>query len=190
MKRPALLAALFAMLLLGAGAACSDDDGTTPPAELDSAIAVAESHDAAALRDLLEFVPMACTTELGAGGPPKCAAGEADGTEVEVFPFSTCEPEWLRDGEMLDAALKETVAIMPALRAAFETPDGAYRGDGDYAALFAGPDPRLDGAADRGVIVVVGDGGSVVEIQLGCGAGEDPDGMIPSGVDDFLIDLR
>lgn len=158
---------------------------TTGIAELDALIDAVESRDLATLRGLLEFEALECTRALGAGGPPKCAEGEDEGTEVRVFPVSTCEPEWRREAGA-DSALQEVVAIGPVRLAAFDAPDGYLRADAEYVVVFAGPDPRLDGAAERGVAIGVRDG-RIVEIRLACGAGDDPASLIPEDQGDFLL---
>jgi hypothetical protein len=38
------------------------------------------------LRSLIQFTNTKCTTADGLGGPPKCRAGEVEGTPVEVLP--------------------------------------------------------------------------------------------------------
>lgn len=153
--------------------------------DLDAAIEAVESHDVAVLGGLLEFVTRECTHELGAGGPPRCADDEEEGAEVQVFPFATCEPEWLRAADV-DAAIDEMVAVEPVRVAAFDTPTGYLRVDGEYVVVFAGPDPRLDGATERGVAVGVKDS-RIVEIQLACGAGDDGASMIPGSQTNFLL---
>ena len=165
--------------------ASPDQGGRTGVEDLDLVIKAVESHDVAALQALLEFEQLECSDETGAGGGPRCGADQEAGTPVDAFPFATCELEW-RGPDDVQGALDETVAIAPVLFAAFEAPSGYLRAEADQIALFAGPDPRLDGAAERGVLVGVR-AGRVVEIRLDCGAGNDPRTMIPDEVTSFLV---
>src|SRR3546814_17640165 len=78
--------------------------------EVDVVIAAVEAKDLDALLALVEWQETACTTETGqgAGGPPPCETGQADGTVVRVFPNAgrtaerrvgeegvrACRPRW------------------------------------------------------------------------------------------------
>ncbi len=72
---------------------------------LTEAILRADAGKLAALTVLLE---LECTLQLGIGGPPRCAAGEAEGTVVRVFPFHGCEGEHIR-AERLTQFLEQVV---------------------------------------------------------------------------------
>ena len=181
-------------LLVALSPACGDDDDggarRTGVAELDAVIDAVESQDVDALRALLVFQTLACTTEFGPGGPPKCAEDEAEGTEVEVFAYSSCEPGWLRDDEALTAALDDAVVNLPAIYAAFAPPADFLVGQArpEYVLLFDGDDPRVDEAGySRGLLVGV-EAGRIAAITPGCGAGTGADMLMPEGVDDFLIE--
>ncbi len=54
------------------------------------------------------LLELECTLRPGIGGPPRCAAGEPEGTIVRVFPFLGCEAEHIRE-EVLPAFLQQTV---------------------------------------------------------------------------------
>lgn len=65
--------------------------------------------------------------ELGAGGPPKCLAGEPDGTRVSVIEFVGCENGWLREstsdvGLSIVTGLAEFSGLQPIRYAAFVLP--------------------------------------------------------------------
>ena len=152
--------------------------------QLDTVIAVVERRDSTSFRQLLEFTPMACTDELGEGGPPKCAAGEAKGTNVTVFRFQTCAIDW-RTETTVDSAVAELMAIVPKRYAAFK-PATAYSVGGDYVAVFEGPDPRTNGTGSRGAAVAVSNG-RVVGLWLQCGAAGGVDGLIPAGQTALLL---
>lgn len=55
--------------------------------EVDKVVDVVASGDIQMLRSLIQFTSTKCTTAEGLGGPPKCRAGEAAGTPVEVLPI-------------------------------------------------------------------------------------------------------
>ena len=167
----------------------SQGERRTGDPDLDAIIDAVEAKDASALRALLIFQTQACTTELGLGGPPKCLDGQADGTEVGVFAYSLCEPGWIRD-DGIEAALTETLSNMPELYAAFRAPAGYTLAQTAVQSvlLFDGDDPRVDESGfNRGLLIGIRDGG-IIAIAPGCGAGSGADGMIPDGVDAFLVD--
>lgn len=149
---------------------------STGVAELDSLIEIVESNDLARVQSLIELQTLACTDELGAGGPPKCRENEPEGMEVSVFAFSVCEPEWLREEQ-----------IRPNLEAAFSYTFrryAAYEEDGQYVAIFEAEEMPIVGAA----VAITLDGGRIVKISRICGAGEGGEGLIPRGRTEFLLD--
>lgn len=66
-----------------------------PPAlgiePVDEALVALRAGEWAPLLALVQPLSGACTTAIGAGGPPKCPEGTADGTEIEYFPFFECD---------------------------------------------------------------------------------------------------
>ena len=141
------------------------------------------SGDFSAVSALLRYTTTACTMELGGGGPPKCAStvveeaqgkrrefSEADGTLVEVFPFSTCEGEYSRRGDLtaLIANLSPAASNIERVYAVYRVPDGEFEAPywpaGEYAVVF------VSRQADElwGTTVRIADGG-IVRIDFGCG---------------------
>jgi hypothetical protein len=55
--------------------------------EVDQIVDVVASGDIQMQRSLIQFTNTKCTTAEGLGGPPKCRAGEVEGTPVEVLPI-------------------------------------------------------------------------------------------------------
>lgn len=55
-------------------------------ANVDNIVDVVAGGDVEILRSLIQFTNTKCTTADGLGGPPKCRAGEVEGTPVEVLP--------------------------------------------------------------------------------------------------------
>lgn len=93
---------LLSLLLL----ACADDESGAasepdwPRAigvpQIDAALTALEAGNWDAFRRQIPWALQPCTTALGAGGPPKCASGVADGTVVKFLPYFQCDG-W--DGE-------------------------------------------------------------------------------------------
>lgn len=160
---------------------------TTGVDDLDAIIEEVEAQDVAALRARLAFQTLDCTTELGAGGPPKCAEGEADGTAVEVFEFLGCEPEWRR-ADAVDATLEEAVANAPVRYAAFEAPEGYVLGSAGTVLVFDGPDLRAGEPPWRRGMALRVDGGRIAALELACGAGAGAESLLSDGPVDFLIE--
>ena len=186
MKIFVLAASMFCSALVACGDDDTDTTATTPAspttAPLDAGtaavVAAVERGDAAAIQTAVSFSSLACTTAPGAGGPPKCGAGEANGTTVRVFRFVGCEPEWRRE-PALDATIKEFLAVAKTPYAIFAPPSD-YPLGGRAIAVFEGPDARAAGSK-RGAAVGI-DGAKVAGFQLGCGAGDGAKGVIPAGV--------
>jgi hypothetical protein len=99
-----VVAVLLTLLLLacnagdgdGSDAAATAPAGATLPPTLgieavDEGLALLRAGDAAALVALVPRMSAGCTTETGAGGPPKCPPGVVDGAVVEQFPYFECD---------------------------------------------------------------------------------------------------
>ena len=68
--------------------------------EIDHILDVVANGDAQALQSLTQFTNAKCTKQDGLGSPPKCRAGEAEGTPVEVLPFLGPEGNFLHKEEI------------------------------------------------------------------------------------------
>ena len=73
---------------------------TTGVASVDKVLAALPSSNAADMQALLVYASAGCTTAEGLGGPPKCKAGEAEGTQVEGIPVLGAEGSWTLKGEV------------------------------------------------------------------------------------------
>ena len=88
------------------------------------------AEDAAALRDLVALTPTECNAEPGTGisGEPLCPEGVADRTEVPVFLFAGCEPNFLFDlGEAQDWLIglaQQPLSLYLVHRGGFGLPTG------------------------------------------------------------------
>ena len=147
----------------------------TLPAGVSSVMTAIESGDRGRIRALVQFSNQPCTTELGAGGPPKCAGGEVASTQVEVFQYTSCEPGWVR-GAAVDAILGE-VFSHPFARYA------VYRETAGDVAVFQAKDAPVVGAGVASVI----NGGRIVALRRTCGAGDTASALIPRGQTSFLL---
>jgi hypothetical protein len=67
---------------------------------IDQILGSVASQDVQGLRSLVQFIDAVCTQQEGLGGPPKCRAGEAEGTPVEVLAFLGSEGGFLRKDEI------------------------------------------------------------------------------------------
>lgn len=67
---------------------------------IDQVLDAVAGGDAQRLRSLIEFTSAPCTQRDGLGGPPKCRAGEAEGTPAEVLSFLGSEGGFLRKDEI------------------------------------------------------------------------------------------
>jgi len=117
-------------------------DIRTGLAEVDPVLAAAQAGDVQALKNLVRYTLTACASEPSAGGPPRCAAGERNGSQVEVFPVQSEQAGYVRRAE-IEAALNLQLA---GLYAVYEVPANAptteYWPAGRYALVFQGSDPR------------------------------------------------
>jgi hypothetical protein len=111
-------------------------DRRTGIADVDAVIEAVLADDLAARRALIGYLTTPCTTALGMGGPPKCQAGESDGTMVEVFPILGQEGEFVRREAVdsrLDFAAQGLYAVYRIPGDAYEE---AYWPAGEYGILF------------------------------------------------------
>ncbi len=90
------------------------------------------------LRSLVQLTATRCTKQEGLGGPPKCLAGEGEGTPVDVLPFLGPEGHFIRGTELNDWQGFDTSGIY----AIYEVSSDAYTDEnypaGKLAILFVG----------------------------------------------------
>jgi len=131
--------------------------------DIDNILEVLAGGDAEELRSLVQFTNAECTQADGLGGPPKCRAGEAEGTPVEVLPFLGSEGGFLRKDEIsnwqgVDAAgLYAVYKVSPAV--IFEQ----YYPAGEYAIMLVGKE-------DQSPVVLRVDAGRIVRVDYPPGA--------------------
>ena len=192
--REMVIFGVVGLLLVGVG--CGDDGrngvaadvNLTGIAQVDAVLSAVEAGDSPQIRKLLQFSRIACTTELGDGGPPKCASGESDGTAVEVFLVRGCSVDWRRESTVA-SALSDLAAISPKRYAVFVPPADYLLKQNDYIVVFEGPDPRTGGSSKRGIAVAV-KSGKIEALWFACGAGEGGEALVPKGLSSFVLPLR
>jgi hypothetical protein len=110
--------------------------GRTGIAELDFIIDTVLARDLNAQIQLLQFSTLSCTNREGLGGPPKCLDGEAEGTEIEVFPFLGPEGHHMRKEALADWGGIDASDVYAVYRNSNQVySDEAYPA-GEYAIMF------------------------------------------------------
>ncbi len=134
-------------------------------ADLDAVIKAVLGNSLDAKRKLVRYVTTPCTTAQGAGGPPKCAAGEANNTPVEVFPFVAAEGEFVRH-DAIDRVLQFTVE---GLYGVYRVPDSAFRAAywpaGQYAAVFVEKGVKGQQVTEVVQTIVYVEGSAIVRLR-------------------------
>jgi hypothetical protein len=145
MKRKNIVSLIMLLLLMGVLAACTSSGGVF---EVSSALAEDDSApgyvrqialsilDQSDYRDYIQFVDIPCTNADGLGGPPKCDAGMAEGTIVEVFPVLGGEGYYYTPENIdtyLNLWVKDLYAVYKISPNQYQEP---YWPAGEYALLF------------------------------------------------------
>jgi len=112
-------------------------DTRTGIAGVDAVISAALAGDQETLQRMARYLLTACTTAQGAGGPPKCAQGERNGSLVEVFPLLGEEGEYVRRANIAYAFDLPVSALYAVYQPPAEAGDPAWP-QGDYAVVFIG----------------------------------------------------
>jgi len=106
--------------------------------EIDQVLDVVASGDAEGLRALVQFTSAECTLQEGLGGPPKCRAGEAEGTPVDVLPFLGPEGSFLRKDEIGNWPGIEVSGLYAIYEVAAKIDSDENYPAGEYAVLLVG----------------------------------------------------
>jgi hypothetical protein len=136
---------------------------------VDRVIDAVSRGDEDGLLALLRSQKTACTTQTGAGGPPKCRDAREelvpDGTLIDAFPLSSCELDWHAD---LRAIVQRIFEGQPRLYAVvaftgqlFNEP---YLPQPTHAAVF---DTRTPDGRPVGLMLLI-ESGSVVYVDWMC----------------------
>jgi hypothetical protein len=119
---------------------------------LDAIVDAAASGDMAMLKPLIHFTDAKCTLAEGLGGPPKCRAGEAEGTSMEVLPFLGSEGSYLRRSEIDSWQGIDVSGLYAVYEVSTDLVVEEYFPVGQYAIVFAG------GGIEPGTILRIADG--------------------------------
>jgi len=126
---------------------------------VDAIIEAALADDRPALRELVHYTVTGCTHELGLGTPPKCEAGQDEGTMVEVFPVLGPEGVFVRR-EHIESVFTPG---SKTLYAVYRVPAAAYQEDywpaGDYGIVFL-----YDEQPGAGAITLLADAEGIVRL--------------------------
>jgi hypothetical protein len=109
-------------------------------AEIDRVLGA--SGDVQKLRSLVQFTSTKCTRLDGLGGPPKCRAGEGEGTPVDVLPILGPEGSFLRRDEIRNWQGFEAAGIFAIYEVSPEAFSDENYPAGQYAVLFVGQEKQ------------------------------------------------
>lgn len=107
---------------------------------IDNIIDAAGRGDVSALHPFIRFTTAKCTIQEGLGGPPKCRAGEAEETPIEVLPFLGPEGGFLRKDEIGNWRGIDISGVYAVYDVSPAVSSEQYYPVGEQAILFAGKD--------------------------------------------------
>jgi hypothetical protein len=107
--------------------------------EVDQVIEAVASGKPQLLHSLVKFTTAKCTLLDGLGGPPKCRAGETEGTPVKVLPFLSSEGSFLRKDEIENWPGIEASGLYAVYRVSADVRSEECYPAGEIAIMFSGP---------------------------------------------------
>lgn len=166
--RPAIVALLAITLVLVAACGGDDDkrDSTGIP-EVDRVIEAVLSQDVDTLVGLVRYQQVECSTSKTSDfpEPPRCEAGQAEGSAVDVFVSGSCKPAYVTREEVPGFLSLNVEEAELSVYAAYSTKSDPGS-DSDYTIVFQGPEGRenIGGAA-----IAVANGG-IASLTFPCGS--------------------
>ncbi len=138
--------------------------GEAIPPIVAQVIGAVTSKQIASVLPLVAYQNVGCTTAQGAGGPPKCKPGEAQGTVQKVFPTGRCEGEWASDAtKAITDAVNGAGSLYAAAKVKAPSPDPEpYWPKGETVVVFRG----ISSASPTAYFVLSGD--KIVRAHLAC----------------------
>lgn len=126
--------------------------------DVDNIVEVVASGDVEALRSLIQFTNTKCTQQDGLGGPPKCRAGEAEGTPVEVLPIFGPEGYFLLKEEIGKWTGVEATGLYAVYEVSSKVVSDPDYPAGTYAVMFVDKE-------NEAVVSLRLDDGSIVRVD-------------------------
>lgn len=141
--------------------------GQPIPQVVQDVVIAGVAGDASRVAALAKYQQVACTTAQGAGGPPKCPPGVAEGTSMRVFATGRCEGEWAEDAAgAIGRLMARPLALYAAAQIRVPSPDPEPSWPkGQYAVVFSAAQP---GAGSPSTVYFILDGVNVLRAQAAC----------------------
>ena len=144
---------------------------------VDQVIEAFLAGDREQLRSLVHYTVTGCTHADGLGGPPKCEADQAEGTQVEVFPVLGPEGTFVERENIAGVFPEGDYALYAVYRVGADAEEYDYWPAGDFGVVF------VDRAEGGGLTILV-DEAEIVRINYTF-PGQD---LIPGrGVGGFIL---
>lgn len=105
-------------------------------ADVDAVLGALETGDPEDLHTLVQYTSAPCTTVEGLGGPPKCRAGETEGTTFNVLPFLGSEGSFIRQEEIGTWQGVDAAGLYAIYRVSESGRTEEYYPRGDYAVIL------------------------------------------------------
>ena len=107
---------------------------------LDDLVSAVSSGSTDDLLALVQFSSLPCTRKEGLGGPPKCLAGETEGTLVDVLPILGPEGGHIRRSEFSSWPGIGAAQLYAAFRTSESTYSDEFFPAGEFGVAFLLPD--------------------------------------------------
>jgi hypothetical protein len=142
-------------------------DTKTGVSDVDQVLAAVATGNPDDLRAVIQYTNAPCTRKEGLGGPPKCRAGEAEGTVLEVLPYLGSEGSFIRKSEIADWPGIDATGLYAVFAVGENARREQYYLPGKYIALFLQKDNK------NGVALHITDG-KVVRVDTMFAGSSDP----------------
>lgn len=163
-------------------------DGTTGIDIVDTIVRAVRDGEYRVLDGLVQYETIGCTNATGAGGPPKCGDGEAEGTPIKAVQAASCEYYYAREGELVfelvgyGSPQGDGGVVHGVYRIGVSSDLLVYWPDAKYAVVLN----RIGPADGLFVFTVFADEDGIVGVTSGCG--ESPaDWVEKYGLSDAIV---
>ncbi len=177
---------LVALAMTVLVAACGGDDqrDRTGIPEVDRVIEAVLSEDVDTLVALVRYEQAECSTSETSDfpEPPRCEAGQAEGSAVDVFVSGSCKPAYVSREEVPGFLRLNIEDAGLSVYAVYSTK--SHPGlDSDYRVVFQGPEGRED---TGGAGIAIDDGG-IASLTFVCGSITDMARFLESAGADVIL---